>query len=687
MNPFALRLVPRTLTGLLVVANAACHSDGQGPGDVEWAQYAGSAGGARYSPLGDINRTNVQALAIAWVARAGDFPPSVFDARGHRAQDRREDGTPVPIREGSSCGACHRVQVRFESTPLMVEGSLLVSTPLNRVLALDPSSGREQWSFDPGVRRDVEYVEGLVSRGVAVWRDREGREADARCSLRVFLATVDARLLALDGEDGTSCVEFGDRGAVSLLPGVSLDSSTIITEQYGTTSPPTVIGDLVVVGSAVGSHAGISVASGVVRAYDTRSGVLRWSLDPIPRSPESPGWEGWRPEEARGTGGGNAWSMMSADEEEDLLLIPTASAAPDHFGGLRQGRNDMANSVVAVRGSTGEVLWWQQLVHHDLWDYDVAAQPILLGPGEWSPVGGGPARAVLAGSKTGMLFLFDAESGDPLAPVEELPVPVSDVPAEDAWPTQPFSPGLPNLHGSLLTADSAFGITTADRQSCQLRMGRLRNEGLFTPPSLGGSLLWPGAWGGVNWDGLAWDPTERVLVVAMRRLAMSVRLVPRAEGARVPVGPGGQVGHQAGTDYLVVREPLLSPDGTPCTPPPWGLIGAIRLPEGRVEWLRPLGTVPWLSGREGSESWGSLLVGGPLVTAGGLVFIGGTQDDRFRALDLTTGETLWEVQLPAGAQAAPMTYRYRGKQYVVVTAGGRAGIGSPGDWIVAFAIP
>lgn len=651
--------------------------------DVEWAHYGGDPGGNKYSPLADINRENVADLEVAWVVRAADFAAEIFDSNGHRAGTRREDGQFVKGRVGAPCGSCHTTQIRFESTPLMRDRTLYVSTPRNRVLALDPATGATHWTFDARIDVRRRYVEDFVSRGLSAWFDGTALP-ESRCARRIFLATIDARLFALDAADGRPCSSFGERGVVRLSAGLGVNDRDVVPSRYTITSPPAVMRDVIIVGSAIDNNRR-NAASGVVRAYDARTGNLRWSFNPIPRTEGHPAGEVWTPETARTTGGANVWSIISTDAERDLVFLPTSSAGPDFYGGERVGRNTFANSVVAVRGSTGEVVWSFQVVHHDIWDYDVPAQPVLITLRRH----GREIPAVAVGTKTGMIFVLDRATGAPLLPVEERAVPRSDVPGETAWPTQPFPVKASVLHGTLLTPDSAFGINDTDRVFCRNWIARLRNEGIFTPPSLRGSIVWPGVWGGINWDGMAWDPDRQLIVTTVKRLAMVVQLHPRGAFDATLRNKQADLLYmpQEGTPYGATRALLVAPSGMPCTPPPWGSLVAVDLADAAIRWKRPLGRVPWLGDVPGSEEWGSIVFGGPLVTNGGLVFIGASQDDRFRAFDVETGVLLWDHALPAGGQAAPMTYRYNGRQYVVITAGGRSGIGSPGDWIVAFALP
>lgn len=660
---------------------------GESSPDVEWRHYANDAGGTKYSPLRDVHTGNVARLEMAWTARAGDVPAEMFDPERHGTEGVRGDGLPVDPRAGGTCSACHGQDLRFETTPLMRSGALVVSTPLNRVLSLDPATGEQRWAYDPHVSVDHGYSEDFISRGVSAWDDPTAPAA-ATCAHRIFVATIEARLIALDAATGSPCTDFGTEGVVRLDLGVSLGEQEVDVGQYLVTSPPAVVGDVLVVGSAIGDNRRRDVESGIVRAFDTRSGALRWSFDPIPRTPSSPGWEGWTEEAAHSTGAANVWAPIAADPARDLVFLPTGSAAPDFYGGDRPGRNDFANSVVALRAGTGELVWSFQVVHHDLWDYDVASQPMLIDVEHE----GRQRAAVVVGTKMGLLFVLDRETGEPLLPVTERPVPQSDVPGESSWPTQPF-PSLPPLHESVLTPDSAFGLTEESRRACGEWIGRLRNEGMYTPPSLEGSLLWPGFGGGMNWDGAAWDPERHLLVVPIKRLAMFVQLHRRPDfDTRLQNREQGlEYARQGGTPYGMSRMPLIGADGVPCSPPPWSKLVAVDLATGTIRWERPHGGLAAFETPSGpvhpDPAWGSLTFGGPLSTAGGLTFIAGGMDDRIRAYATETGDLLWEHALPAGGQASPMTYRYRGRQYVVIAAGGRSGIGTSGDHIVAFALP
>ena len=622
----------------------------------DWPAYGGDAFGSRYSPLTQITRENVSHLEIAWIHRTGDV----------------SDGSAYPSKSS------------FEATPIILDNTMYVSTPFSRVIALNPETGEELWSHDPRVNLTERYSENLVSRGVEAWTDPSAGEGEA-CRQRIFLATLDARLLALDAKTGRPCAGFGRAGEVDLKIGVG----EVEPGEYEMTSPPVALNDVVVVGSAQGDNRRVDVESGDVRAFDARTGELRWTFEPVPRSPASPGWEAWEERSARRTGAGNAWAPLASDPERDLVFIPTGSAAPDFYGGERPGSNLYANSLVALRASTGELVWHFQVVHHDLWDYDLASQPTLLSISR----NGAEIPAVVQVTKMGHVFVLHRETGEPLFPIEERPVPNSDVPGETTWPTQPFPLKPPPLLPSRMTPDSAWGLTPFDRGKCRERMEGFRYEGIFTPPSLAGTLEYPSMIGGANWGGVAFDPRRRLLIVNLNRFASWVRLIPRADfdAARRAPDAEGSFTAQEGTPYGMNREAgFLSPLGMPCTPPPWGQLVGIAIDSGEVRWRVTLGTIRDLAPLPLPLAWGTPNLGGPIVTASGVVFIGATMDNYLRAFDVETGKELWKGRLPAGGQATPMTYRLHpdGKQFVVIAAGGHGGVGTTlGDHLVAFALP
>ena len=479
-----------------------------------------------------------------------------------------------------------------------------------------------------------------------------------RCRLppRIFEGTIDARLLAIDGRAGKLCY------TVDLTSGVQLRDRG----DYQVTSPPTVVGDLVITGSSIGDNCSVDVERGIVRAYEARPASCGGPGIPSPGRPQKPR-----------TGGANAWSTLSADPARDLVFIPTGSAAPDYYGGTRPGNNAHANSVVALKASTGELVWSFQVVHHDLWDYDVASRPLLI------DFQGKPAVAVT--TKMGNLFVLDRLSGKPLMKVEERPVPKSDVPGEEASPTQPF-PAWPAMVPQKLTPDDLWGPTPEAREYCRKLAESLRNDGMFTPPSLKGTLVFPGNAGGVNWGGASWDARRNLLFANTNRLAAVIRLIPRDQAPAAMSQAKRDLrevefGRQTGTPYVMSREYLMSPGPVPCNAPPWGALVAFDLAAGKLRWETPLGElIP------GTKS-GSPSLGGPLSTAGGLVFTAAAMDTWLRAFDASTGAEVWKAELPASAQSTPMTFELHGKQYIVICAGGHGKLGTKmGDSVVAFAL-
>jgi quinoprotein glucose dehydrogenase len=623
--------------------------------DTGWDYYGNDAGGTRYSQLSQINRDNIGHLAVAWRFRTGDL------GDGFAAQNK----------------------MAYEATPVLYHGRLYLNTPFGKVFALDAKTGQQIWSFDAVIDPDQRYAEA-ASRGVTVWEDPAPRP-DQRCQATVFQGTLDGRLIALDATTGLRCVAFADNGEIDLSKGVRLKDAN----DYTITSPAAILGDLVIVGSAIGDNRMIGVERGIVRAFDARTGALRWSWDPLPVDPADEFWDEWGEEAATSTGAANAWSVISVDEQRDLVFVPTSSASTDFYGGLRPGNNNYANSLVALKGSTGEVVWHQQLVHHDLWDYDVPAQPVLIEfdrDGETIP-------AVVQATKMGMLFVFHRATGEPLFEIEERPVPQTAVEGETPSPTQPFPVAPPPLvPHTPVTPDDAWGLTPWDKRNCRKQIEQHRSEGIYTPPSLEGTIMYPGYAGGSNWGSVSFDPVRQYVIANTMNLPMLVRLIPRDRAdAMIESGEIPERGYskQGGTPYVMQRYALLSSWGIPCTPPPWGELAAVDLRTGTIAWQVPLGTIeddaPAIVP---NFRFGAPNIGGSIVTAGGLVFIGATTDDYLRAFDIETGEELWKGRLPAGGQATPMTYALEGRQYVVIVAGGHGGLGTtPGDYVVAFSLP
>jgi len=593
----------------------------------DWPVYGHDPSGTKFSPLAQITRDNVSQLKIAWTYRTGDL----FDSK------------------------LERKEPAHEATPIFVDGTLYFNTPFGKVIALDPVTGKPRWIHDTKIDLMGDYGD-FASRGVSTWVDPKAKPG-APCRRRIFVAPIDARLIALDAATGTPCADFHEVDLTS-----SLRTKPEFKGEYEETSPPAVINDLVIVGSGIADNNRVDAPSGEVRAYDARTGKLRWTWYPLPVSLKA--------------GAANAWSIMSTDAARNLVFIPTGSPSPDYYGGLRPGNNDYANSVVALNAKTGKMVWHFQTVHHDLWDYDVASQPLLF------DIGKTPAIAI--GSKTGNLFILNRETGKPIFGVEERPVPKSDVPGEVASPTQPF-PILPKpLVPQRLTAADAWGATEADRKWCTEKIRSLRADGVFTPPSLKGTATFPGNIGGMAWGGAAFDPQHDLLIIPTNRLAALIKLLPRAdfkEERRSHLE--AEVAEQKGAPYAMSRQFLLTPDRKPCNAPPWGTLAAIDTKTGEKRWEVPLGEFA-----PGHPELGSPNLGGPMVTGGNIVFIGAAFDSHIRAFDVETGKLLWTGDLPNSARANPMTYQGPdGKQYVVISAGGHKGVNAIGDYVIAFALP
>lgn len=620
--------------------------------NVEWPAYGNDAGGMRFSPLKQIDTSNVKKLAVAWTFRTGEL--ELY--KGTYAEEK----------------------AAFEATPIMVDGTLFFSTPTSRVFAIDAATGQKKWAYDPDVylRQDLSEI---TSRGVSVWPATTDKRASAAMGKRIFVATLDGRLIALEASTGKPVTSFGKEGSVDLRQGLG---------NISVTSPPAVIGNMFVVGSSMGDNQRFNYERGVVRAYDAISGALRWSWDPIPRTKGDVGFDTWKGENAHQTGAANAWSIISADAERDLVFIPTTSPSPDYYGGERLGQNLCASSIVAIRASTGKVVWHYQTVHHDLWDYDNAAQPLLF----TFIKNGKKIPAVAVGTKMGHLFILHRETGAPLLPVDERTVPKSTVPGEIAHATQPFPTTLPLLG---LQKFATWGVTPAEKAVADQRISGLRYEGPFTPPSLQGTIMAPGNVGGVHWGGMCYDPVSGLLITNVNRMAAIIQLLPREKlAASVKNNEEllrAETGMQAGTPYVMKRSYLFKTgkEGiTMQTPPPWGTLVAVDLTKGALAWEVPLGYMMDLSKYPQAKEWGSLNFGGATVTAGGLVFVAASLDGHLRAFNRQTGSLLWEAALPAGGQATPMTYQVNGQQYVVIAAGGHGKLGTKlGDYVVAYKLP
>ena len=597
----------------------------------DWPHYGHDPGGMRFSPLTQIDRGNVGRLAVAWTYRTGEV-------------------------------ALGNTDRAFECTPLALDGVLYISTPSSRVIALDAETGRERWVFDPQAGRAKR--EFLQHRGVAFWQSEDGRDR------RILYGTLEGKLLALDAATGKPCADFAP-GGVDLRKGAADRWPDL---QYAVTSPPAIYKDLAIVGALVPENPGKG-PSGMVRAFDVRSGKLVWTFRTIPAAGE-PGFETWQAGGSEDRTGANVWSIISIDVDNGLVFLPVGSAAYDFYGGDRKGKNLYANSLVALEAATGKIRWHFQAVHHDIWDYDLAAQPILATVQRQ----GGAVPAVVQLTKTGLVFVLNRLTGEPLFPVEERPVPASDVPGEQAWPTQPFPSKPAPLSRHSMTEKDVSDVTPESERYCRALFARTKGRSIYSPIGLGLTLYLPGTLGGGNWSGGAVDPRTGLLYVNTNEVGAVGYMKPQPETSAAPYRRASEWGEYAR---------FWDPNRWPCTKPPWGLLHAIDLNTGETVWKIPLGTVDELDAK-GVKQTGAPSLGGAIVTAGGLVFIAGTNDSRFRAFDSSDGRLLWETRLAANGHATPVTFVSKpgGKQYVVIAAGGGGYFSKKlSDVVVAYALP
>jgi len=627
------------------------------PTDGDWPHWGRTVGGLRYSPLAQITTENVKRLEVAWVFHTG------ATVRGSEAGPDRE--------------------FNFEATPLKVRDKLFLCTPHAEVIAIEPETGKGVWRFDP--RANVEADPMLACRGVSYY-ERPG--ATGMCAHRILTATLHARLYAVDADTGERCVDFGNNGEVDLTEGMGL----VKPGYYYITSPPAIVRGKAVVGGLVRDNVERGEPSGVVRAFDAVTGKLSWAFD-VGR-PDRIGLPPAGESYTRRTP--NVWSVMSADEALGLVYLPMGNETPDFFGGGRlESSEKYASAIVAVDADTGHVRWSFQTVHHDLWDFDLPAQPVLADVPEQP--GAAPTPVVIVATKQGLLFILDRRDGRPITPIEERPVPQGASDGDWTSKTQPFQTGIPFFGPPDLTEVSMWGMTPLDQLWCRIQFKSLRYDGLFTPPSTRGSISYPGSAGAFEWGSVSIDPTRMRLIANTSWLPMRVRLVPRQKTEEELSRDGDTQfffgGWATGTPYLEFVTPFVSPAFMPCQAPPYGHITAFDLSTRQIAWRHTLGT----SRNQGPFGIPTRLpipsgvpnMGGSVTTAGGLVFIAATADSTFRAFDIETGAELWHDDLPQDGIAGPMSYTGRdGRQYVVIAAGGHGGLTAhPGDAVVAYALP
>jgi quinoprotein glucose dehydrogenase len=643
-----LRKVSRPLflaLALTATATWAPAGDAPPPQTVDWASVSGDPGGMRYSPLTMINRDTVSKLAVAWTWRSGDAIPSELTT--------------------------------IECTPIVIDGVMFVTTARGKVAALDAARGTARWTFDPFDAANASpswsgrphRVAAGVNRGVAYWTAPStastSTAADATRDRRIFVGTADGRLIALDAATGARVPSFGKAGVVRLTDTLS---AAFAGRPIGVTSAPAIFEDVVIVGVSVGEGPE-PAASGDVLAFDARSGRLRWRFHTVPQ-PGEVGHETWDGDSWQGRGGVNAWSGLSVDVAAGLVFAGTGSPVFDFYGGDRAGDNLFGNSTIALDARTGARRWHYQVVRHDLWDYDIPTPPVLVRLTR----GGQIVDAVAQVTKTGFVFVFDRASGRPIFDIVDRPAPASDVPGERASPTQPYPTAPPPFIRQSFSEADVFGTTPEAKAEALARFRQLRHGAMFTPPSLQGTISLPGTRGGATWSGASFDPSTGWLYVNANEVANVLKLVETSPGAPWRYAIDGY-------------RQFLDRDGYPAIAPPWGTVSAIDLAAGRIVWQVPLGEHPELAAR-GLRATGTENFGGTIVTAGGLVFIGGSKDERLHAYDAKTGALLWQHPLGAGGYATPATYAVGGRQFIVIGAGGGGKPRTPSsDTFIAFALP
>jgi len=629
----------------------------------DWAAYGKSSGGGHYSKASEITPENVHNLERAWVHRSGDFQDGA-NTRGTISNE---------------------IQTSFQATPLLVDETLYYCTPFNRVFALNPETGEEKWIFDPEV--DPAGRPLKTCRGLSSWKDSSKSQSDI-CYHRIIGVTMDVELFSIDGKTGKLCDDFGDKGIVNLRKGLGDHPDTY----YWSSSPPAIIGEKLIVGGSVIDNLSINIPGGVVRAYDIRTGELIWYWDPIPPGKDAILDNDGNHLYQRGTA--NVWSIISTDPDLNLIYLPTGNASPDYYGGHREGLDYYNSSVVALNADTGEVAWHFKTVYHDVWDYDVPSQPTFYDVEK----DGKTIKALAQTTKMGLVFLLNRETGEPIFPIEEREVPQGSLEGENLSKTQPFPTKPAPLNPTYFDPEDAYGFTFWDRGYCKRTTEKLRNEGLYTPPSLEGSIHYPSAIGGNNWGGPAVDHSRNVMVVNTMNLASLIVMIPR-EDCNKPLEELAINDTQArftsieqneGIPYCNLRSMgFFSPLGVPCTEPPWGTLTGIDLNTGEHLWNVPLGTSKDIAPFPFWWIKGAPNMGGPTVTESGVTFIAATSDYYLRAFNTETGEELAKFRLPTGGHATPMTYTNKdGRQFVVIAAGGHWAIGTPAsDHLIAYALP
>lgn len=629
---------------------------GQVPDD-SWYAYGRSNLGQRYSPLTQINLENVKTLKQAWVYQTGD-------RKG-----------PKDVTETT-----------YEVTPLKIGNALYICTPHNWLVALDADTGHKLWQYDAKVPPESQR-QHQTCRGVSYLPPKSGEIpmaklmnkpseelAPVQCDAQIFMPTSDARLLAFDPATGALCDNFANHGQLDLLHNMPFKQAGY----YYSTSPPVVANGVIVVAGSVNDNYDVNEPTGVIRAYDVKTGQIVWNWDA--GNPEQT--EPLGPDETYRESSPNSWSVSSADPVLGLIYIPMGNRTPDQLG-MYRSKNDekYASSVVALHLDTGKVAWVQQFVHHDLWDMDTPAQPALIDLDTKQ----GLQPALVVPTKQGDIYVLNRQTGKPIFPITEQEAPQGTIEGDFTSKTQPIS--AVNQRPKPLTESDMWGATPIDQMICRIQFRLLRYEGQYTPPSEQGTIVYPGNFGVFNWGSIAVDPKRQVMFSMPLYLAFTSTLVHKGGQALGETNTGEHgLNENKGADYAVDLKPFLSPLGVPCQQPPWGYVAGIDLATGKTMWKHKNGTIRDMTPLPLKITLGMPGIGGPVITASGVAFMAAAVDDYLRAYNLTTGEVVWEGRLPAGGQATPMTYlNSKGEQMVVQVAGGHGSIGTTiGDYVVAY---
>lgn len=642
-------------------------ADGRETPEGEWSAYGRTDYGQRYSPLAQINTSNVNKLKLAWQIQTGD------------------------IKGPNDIG-----ETTYQATPLKVGNALFLCTPHNWAMALDADSGESLWTFDPKVGKDLQR-QHQTCRGVSYYSGRSaaGDTATAtdlkvekvtgntfeqpatQCDAKIYIPTSDAKLYALDPKTGQRCTDFAKDGELDLMHNMPYKQDGY----YYSTSPPIVAGNVIIVAGAVNDNYDINSPSGVIRAYDVNTGKLMWNWDSGNPDETAP-FDVNDPTQTYMTSSPNSWAIASADEKLGLAYFPMGNRTPDQLGRYRTPAEEKySTSVVALDLKTGQARWVQQFVHHDLWDMDTPAQPTLID----LKTAKGVEPALVVPTKQGDVYVLNRATGEPILPVEERPAPQDYlIEGEHAAPTQPFS--ALSFEPEPLVEKDMWGASLIDQMMCRIEFNKLNYQGRYTPPSLQGSLVYPGNFGTFNWGGIAVDPENGVMFGMPTYLAFTSKLIPQEQVKGATNEGEHGVNANIGADYAVELGPFLSPIGVPCQQPPWGTVAGADLTTGKIAYQRKNGTVQDLSPIPVKFELGVPGIGGPMITKGGVAFLSAATEDNFRAYDLKTGKVLWNERIPAGGQATPMTYlNSKGEQMVVLVAGGHGSVGTKiGDYVLAY---